>query len=87
MSEIHRIRVKAAVLTEEEGTVSGFLDVTLDNSGKGLVRYRGTQTWYHIGNFDAEPPRTWTSVADLVAAVEAGAGIRDTAGNIVPFEA
>ncbi|WP_433194866.1 hypothetical protein ACQP1G_39715 [Nocardia sp. CA-107356] len=74
-------------MTEEEGTVSGELDVTVDDTGKGLVRYRDTETWYTIGNIEAQPPRTWTTVADLAAAIEATAGIRDAAGNIVPFEA
>lgn len=74
-------------MTEEEGTVSGKLDVTVDESGKGLVRYRDTDTWYTIGNLDAEPPRTWSSVAELVAAIEAGIGARDAAGNTIPFEA
>jgi len=74
-------------MTEEEGTVSGKLDVTVDDTGKGLVRYRDTERWYTIGNIEAQPPRTWTAVADLAAAIEATAGIRDAAGNIVPFEA
>lgn len=74
-------------MTEEEGTVSGELDVALDDMGKGLVRYRGNQTWYTIGNIEAEPPRTWTTVAELATAIEATAGTRDVAGNIVPFEA
>ncbi|MGY4099818.1 hypothetical protein ACW2Q0_09695 [Nocardia sp. R16R-3T] len=74
-------------MTEEEGTVSGKLDVTIDATGKGLVRYRETKTWYTIGNLESEPPRTWTSVDELVAAIEASVGIRDAAGNIVPFEA
>ncbi|MFX0574322.1 hypothetical protein [Nocardia nepalensis] len=74
-------------MTEEEGTVSGALDVTVDDAGKGLVRYRDTETWYTIGNLEANPPRTWTSVAQLAAAIEATAGTRDAAGNIVPFEA
>ncbi|MEV5837098.1 hypothetical protein [Nocardia sp. NPDC052112] len=74
-------------MTEEEGTVSGELDVTIDATGKGLVRYRKTETWYTIGNLEAEPPRTWTSVGELAAAIEAAIGVRDPAGNIVPFEA
>ncbi|MEV2224278.1 hypothetical protein AB0E01_31005 [Nocardia vinacea] len=74
-------------MTEEEGTVSGELDVTVDATGKGLVRYRKTETWYTIGNLEAEPPRTWTTVAELAAAIEAAAGTRDAAGNTVPFEA
>jgi hypothetical protein len=74
-------------MTEEEGTVSGDLDITVDDTGKGLVRYRGTDTWYTIGNLDAEPPRAWAAVADLAAAIDADAGTRDASGNIVPFEA
>ncbi|MEV6431892.1 hypothetical protein [Nocardia sp. NPDC051463] len=74
-------------MTDEEGTVSGDLDVTVDKTGKGLVRYRGNDSWYTIGNLDAEPPRSWGTVADLAAAIEAGIGIRDAAGNTVPFEA
>ncbi|MFE3546853.1 hypothetical protein ACFXK0_28150 [Nocardia sp. NPDC059177] len=74
-------------MTEEEGTVSGELDVMLDDTGKGLVRYRGTDTWYTIGNIEAEPPRTWDSVADLVKAIKKVAGTRDVAGNTVVFEA
>ncbi|MGW4371118.1 hypothetical protein ACWEKT_36295 [Nocardia takedensis] len=79
--------MKTSVLTEEEGTMSGELDVTVDDTGKGLVRYRETEDWFTIGNFDAEPPRTWGSVAELAAAVEAAAGTKDAAGNTVPFEA
>ncbi|WP_406236758.1 hypothetical protein [Nocardia sp. NBC_01009] len=67
--------------------MSGDLDVTVDETGKGLVRYRGNDSWYTIGNLEAEPPRSWATVADLAAAVEAGIGTRDAAGNIVPFEA
>ena len=74
-------------MTEEEGTVSGELDVTVDDTGKGLVRYRGTDTWYTIGNLDRERPRKWASVAELAAAIETETGKRDPAGNIVPFEA
>ncbi|MTE16828.1 hypothetical protein [Nocardia aurantiaca] len=74
-------------MTEEEGTVSGDLDVTLDDSGKGLVRYRGTDTWLTIGNLDGERPRTWATINDLVAAIETEIGSRDATGNIVPFEA
>ncbi|MFE6926228.1 hypothetical protein ACFVAV_34815 [Nocardia sp. NPDC057663] len=74
-------------MTEEEGTVSGELDVMLDDAGKGLVRYRGTDTWYTIGNIEAEPPRAWDSVADLVKAIKKVAGTRDVAGNTVVFEA
>jgi hypothetical protein len=74
-------------MTEEEGTVSGDLDITVDETGKGLVRYRGTDSWYTIGNLEAETPRTWTRVADLAAAIESGIGKRDAAGNTAPFEA
>ncbi|WP_280265491.1 hypothetical protein [Nocardia wallacei] len=74
-------------MTEEEGTVSGELDVCLDDSGRGMVRYRGTDTWYTIGNLEADPPRTWIAVTDLAAAIVAGIGERDAAGNVVPFEA
>ncbi|MEV0337285.1 hypothetical protein [Nocardia sp. NPDC050717] len=74
-------------MTEEEGTVSGELDVMLDDAGHGLVRYRGTDTWYTIGNIEGEPPRVWDSVADLVKAIKKIAGTRDVAGNTVVFEA
>lgn len=86
--DIAQIPVKAAVLTEEEGTMSGDLDVRVDDTGKGLVRYRDTETWYTIGRFDdAEQPRTFRTAAELAAAVEAGVGERDAAGNTVPFAA
>ncbi|WP_245649778.1 hypothetical protein [Nocardia shimofusensis] len=81
-----QISGSAAVMTDEEGTVSGELDVRLDDSGKGLVRYRGTDTWLTIGNLDGEPVHPWDSVARLAAAIEAGIGRRDAAGNTVPFE-
>ncbi|MVU82713.1 hypothetical protein GPX89_36455 [Nocardia sp. ET3-3] len=74
-------------MTREEGTVSGDLDVTLDYSGQGLVRYRGTATWYTIGNLEDEQPRSWSSVQDLATAIENESGSRDSAGNVVPFEA
>ncbi|MFC9897390.1 hypothetical protein ACFVMC_27185 [Nocardia sp. NPDC127579] len=74
-------------MTEEEGTVSGELDITVDAAGKGLVRYRGTEKWFTIGNLAADPPRTWTGVVELATAIAAGAGTRDAAGNAVPFEA
>ncbi|WP_081879356.1 hypothetical protein [Nocardia sp. NRRL WC-3656] len=74
-------------MTDEEGTVSGELDVTVDEQGRGLVRYRDTETWYHIGNLDGEPAHTWTDVAELVSAIDAGRGNRDAAGNTIPFEA
>jgi len=61
--------------------------VSVDDSGKGLVRYRDTDTWFTIGNWDAEPPRTWATVADLAKAIEANIGTRDAAGNTVSFEA
>ncbi|MBL1073698.1 hypothetical protein JK358_04770 [Nocardia sp. 2] len=74
-------------MTEEEGTVSGDLDVAVDEAGKGLVRYRGTDVWYTIGNLEGEPPRAWSTVTDLAQAVEAEAGQRDAVGNVIPFEA
>ncbi|TQM25348.1 hypothetical protein [Nocardia bhagyanarayanae] len=74
-------------MTEEEGTVSGDLDVTVDDSGKGLVRYRGTDTWLTIGNLDGDPPRTWKTAAELATAIEADLGKRDAAGNVLFFEA
>lgn len=74
-------------MTEEEGTVSGALDVTLDAEGRGLVRYRDTESWLTIGNLDDEPPCTWATVTDLAAAIEADVGARDAAGNVIPFEA
>lgn len=74
-------------MTEEEGTVSGDLDVMLDDDGHGLVRYRGTERWYTIGNLDFEPPRTWSSLDELVKAIKKDAGTRDATGNLVVFEA
>ncbi|MBF6328195.1 hypothetical protein [Nocardia transvalensis] len=74
-------------MTQEEGTVSGDLDVAVDESGTGLVRYRGTDIWYTIGNLDGNPPLRWSSVTELASAIEAEAGTRDAAGNIIPFEA
>ncbi|UGT43790.1 hypothetical protein LTV02_10555 [Nocardia yamanashiensis] len=74
-------------MTQEEGTVSGALDVKLDPTGHGLVRYRGTATWYTIGNLDDEEPRTWEAVEDLAAAIEKDSGARDSFGNVVVFEA
>lgn len=74
-------------MTQEEGTVSGELDVAIDDTGTGLVRYRGTETWYTIGNLDADKPRTWETVAELVSAIEANIGKRDATGNTIPFEA
>lgn len=74
-------------MTREEGTVSGELDVAVDAAGAGLVRYRDTDTWYHIGNLDDRPPLQWATVADLMAAIESGQGTRDAAGNTIPFEA
>lgn len=66
--------------------MSGELDVTVAEFGKALVRYRDTDTWYTIGNLDAEKPQAWSSAAELAAAIEAGAGTRDAAGNTIPFE-
>lgn len=78
---------KAAIMTAEEGTVSGLLDVTVDEDGAGLVRYRGAEDWLTIANLDDEPPAIWEAVAELVAAIEDAAGMRDVAGNVIPFEA
>src|SRR5690606_5225959 len=86
ISEIVQLNSPAAVMTDEEGTVSGELDVTLDEAGKGLVRYRGTDTWLTIGNLDGEPAHAWDSVARLAAAIETSVGERDAAGNTIPFE-
>ena len=74
-------------MTAEEGTVSGALDVAVDELGRGFVRYRGTDTWLTIGNLDDDPPRTWATVTDLAEAIEADLGTRDAAGNVIPFEA
>lgn len=87
MSHVVGLAARAAVMTEQEGTVSGALEVTVDGAGRGLVRYRGTAAWLTIGNLEGQAPRTWTAVADLVAAVEASRGGRDSRGNTVPFEA
>lgn len=74
-------------MTAEEGTVSGLLDVALDDDGRGLVRYRDTETWLTIGNLDDDPPRVWATVTDLADAIRADSGTRDAAGNLIPFEA
>lgn len=74
-------------MTAEEGTVSGALDVAVDYSGRGWVRYRGTRTWLLISNLDDEPPATWGSVTELVEAIESSIGRRDAAGNVIAFEA
>ncbi|GAB4586409.1 hypothetical protein [Nocardia sp. IFM 10818] len=74
-------------MTQEEGTVSGELDIAVDADGTGLVRYRDTDTWYTIGNLEDRPPLRWSSVEDLAAAVTAVQGQRDAAGNTIPFEA
>lgn len=87
IADIVEITGKAVILTEEEGPVSGDLDVAVDEAGTALVRYRDTDTWYAIGNLDSEPPRSWDTAAELAAAVEAGTGRRDSAGNAVPFAA
>jgi hypothetical protein len=87
MGDVVELASRAAVMTVEEGTVSGFLDVTVTSAGRGLVRYRGTETWLTIGNLEDTPPATWKTAADLADGVEAGMGVRDAAGNIVPFEA
>ncbi len=87
MDEVVEISSAATVMTVEEGTLSGSLDVTVTSAGLGLVRYRGTETWLTIGNLEDAPPATWETAADLAAAIEAGIGVRDTAGNAVPFEA
>ena len=87
MDEVVEISSAAAVMTVEEGTLSGSLDVTVTSAGRGLVRYRGTETWLTIGNLEDAPPATWETATDLAAAIEAGIGVRDVAGNAVPFEA
>lgn len=74
-------------MTQEVGTVSGELDVAVDDKGYGLVRYRGTDTWYTIGNLEATEPCTWSDRDELVSAILAVAGTRDAAGNTIPFEA
>ncbi|MFF0488478.1 hypothetical protein ACWDSJ_01170 [Nocardia sp. NPDC003482] len=74
------------MLTQEEGTVSGELDVAVDEQGTPLVRYRGTETWYTIGNLDGNPPVRWSSARELAAAIQSEAGTRDAAGNTIPFE-
>ncbi|QCQ92572.1 hypothetical protein [Rhodococcus sp. SGAir0479] len=74
-------------MTAEEGTVSGSLEITLDDDGHGLVRYRDTESWLTIGNLDDDPPRVWATVAELADAIEVDAGARDVAGNVIPFEA
>lgn len=78
---------KSVIMTAEEGTVSGLLDVAVDEDGAGLVRYRGAVDWLTIANLDDEPPAIWDSLAELVAAIEDAVGVRDVAGNVIPFEA
>lgn len=87
MGEVVEISGAAAVLTVEEGTVSGSLDVTITSAGSGLVRYRGTDTWLTVGNLEDAPPATWKTATELAAAIEAAVGDRDAAGNTVPFQA
>ena len=41
-------------MTEEEGTVSGALDVAVDALGRGLVRYRGTDDRLYKRDFAGE---------------------------------
>ncbi|WP_024794015.1 hypothetical protein [Tomitella biformata] len=86
MIETVELPDKAVIMTTEEGTVSGLLDIAVDESGAGLVRYRGTDAWLTIGNLDDEPPAVWAAVADLVSAIEDAAGAKDIAGNAIPFE-
>ncbi len=74
-------------MTQEEGTISGDLDVAVDESGTALVRYRETDTWYTIGNLEGATPLRWSSAKELAEAIESEAGQRDAAGNTVPFEA
>lgn len=87
MTDIVALPSKTAVMTEEDGTVSGALDVAVDTAGRAFVRYRGTETWLTIGNLDGDPPRRWRSASALAAAVARNAGRRDAAGNVIPFEA
>ncbi|MCM6775248.1 hypothetical protein NDR87_16790 [Nocardia sp. CDC159] len=74
-------------MTEEEGTISGDLDVAVDESGRALVRYRDTDTWYTIGNLEGSEPLRWSSATELAKAIESEIGQRDPAGNTIPFEA
>ncbi|MFE4461642.1 hypothetical protein ACFROC_30185 [Nocardia tengchongensis] len=74
-------------MTREEGTVSGDLDVTLDYSGHGLVRYRGTATWYTFVIVVDVEPRWWTWVLVVATAIVFFWGGRDATGNVTPFEA
>ncbi|WP_183377577.1 hypothetical protein [Hoyosella altamirensis] len=74
-------------MTDEEGSISGELDVQLDGDGHGLVRYRNNATWLTIGNLDGRPPRTWDSIDELANAIDANKGAVDAAGNTIPFEA
>ncbi|WP_245721708.1 hypothetical protein [Nocardia crassostreae] len=67
--------------------MSGELDIAVGDDGTGLVRYRDTDTRYTIGNLEDRPPLLWTSVEDLAAAIAAAQGLRDAAGNRIPFEA
>lgn len=87
MIETVELPGKSVIMTAEEGTVSGLLDVTVDEDGAGLVRYRGTEDWLTIANLDDEPPAVWAAVSELVAAIEDAAGVKDVAGNVIPFEA
>ncbi|NKS56239.1 hypothetical protein GS504_01245 [Rhodococcus hoagii] len=70
--------------TAEEGTVSGALDVAVDHHGRGHVRYHETDTWLTIGNQHRPSTRTWASVEELRAAIDAERAT-DTAGNTIPF--
>lgn len=86
MDEVVRVAGRVAVMTVEEGTMSGLLDVAVTTAGRGLVRYRDTDTWLTVGTVDGDPSDGWATAADLAAAIEDGAGVRDAAGNAVPFE-
>lgn len=87
MSDCVAIPGKIVVMTDEQGSISGELDVRLDENGHGLVRYRGNDTWLTIGNLDGNQPRSWESLDELVDAIEGNRGAVDIAGNAMPFEA
>lgn len=87
MSGCVSIPGKLVVMTDEEGSISGELDVQLDENGHGLVRYRDNPRWLTIGNLDGDPPRPWESIDELISAIEQNRAATDVAGNALPFEA
>jgi len=74
---------KRVVLTEEAGAISGELEVAVGDGGQPLVRYDGTDDWYHIVN---EADETFETPEDLVTLIEGSEPQSTPSGNIVPFK-